>query len=252
MPECGSFSHLDLAQAIKELWRLRRGKSTILKSTYYYAKDEEIYRYGEAATFCYQVINGAVRITRKLSDGRRQVGAFYFAGDIFGFESCSKYCWSGEAIVEATTVRRLRRKALLRKAQSNLSFARIVWSITERDLRHADDHRILLGQLTATERMAAFFLQMNDRVGVDGKFDLPMVRPDIADYLGLTVETVSRVISGLSDARVIKRPAGHGRWVRGLTLLRPKSLRAMLPPSSTLDLSPISEDIIGKAFSSKT
>jgi CRP/FNR family transcriptional regulator, nitrogen fixation regulation protein len=224
-----------------------------LKSTYSYAKEEEIYRYGQAATFCYQVINGAVRITRKLTNGRRQVGAFYFAGDIFGFEPSSKRRWSAEAIVEATTVRRLLgRKALLEKAQSNLSFARSVWSITERDLRHADDHRILLGKLTATERMAAFFLQMNDRIGVDGKFDVPMVRTDIADYLGLTVETVSRVISGLSAARVIKRPDGHLRWSRGLALLRPERLRAMLPPLSALDLSPISEDVIGKKAFSKT
>ena len=73
MPECGSFSHLDLAQAIKELWRLRRGNSTILKSTYYYAKDEEIYRYGEAATFCYQVISGPdyEKAQRRTSPGWR-------------------------------------------------------------------------------------------------------------------------------------------------------------------------------------
>jgi CRP-like cAMP-binding protein len=88
-----------------------------LKSTYSYAKDQEIYRYGQAATFCYHVINGAVRIMRKLTNGRRQVGAFYFAGDIFGFEPSSKHRWSAEAIVEATTVRRLLgRKALLEKA----------------------------------------------------------------------------------------------------------------------------------------
>ncbi|WP_172899827.1 helix-turn-helix domain-containing protein [Bradyrhizobium erythrophlei] len=216
-----------------------------MKSTYSYAKDEEIYGEGKAATFCYQVINGAVRISRKLTNGRRQIGAFYFPGDIFGLEPWFQYRWSAEAIAEATTLRPVRRKALLRKAQSNLSFARNVWSITERDLRHADDHRILLGQLTATERLAAFFLQINDRIGVGGQIELPMSRTDIADYLGLTIETVSREITKLSDGRILSRPDGHLRWNSGITLLRPESLRAALPRSFAFDLSATSEDVMG-------
>lgn len=229
-----------------------RDKSTILKSTHSYKKDEEIYGQGTAATYCNQVVNGAICISITLTNGRRQIGAFYFPGDVFGLEPSIRYRWSANAIVEATTVRRVKRKALLRKAESRLSFARAVRSIAERDLLHAEDHCILLGQLTATERMAAFFLQMNNRIGVNGQIELPMSRTDIADYLGLTLETVSREISKLSDEGVLRRANGNPRWMRTLTLLRPEGLRAMLPPLSALDLSPVSEDVIQTIFSSKT
>jgi CRP/FNR family nitrogen fixation transcriptional regulator len=229
---------------MEEPWRLRRDKSTILKSTYSYKKDEEIYGQGKAATYCYQVVNGAIRISSKLTNGRRQIGAFYFPGDVFGLDPSMCYRWSAEAIVEATAVRRVKRKALLRKA------ARGVRSIAERDLLHAEDHRILLGQLTARERVAAFLLQMNNRIGVNGEIGLPMSRADIGNYLGLKLETVSREILALSDARVLRRLNGHLQWTRGLTLLRPESLRAMLPPLSGLDLSPISQDVIQTIFSS--
>jgi CRP/FNR family transcriptional regulator, nitrogen fixation regulation protein len=237
---------------MEEVWRLERHKGTILKSTYSYKKDEEIYGQGKAATYCYQLVNGAICILSKLTNGRRQIGAFYFPGDVFGLDPTMHYRWSAEAIVEATTVRRVKRKALLRKASSTLSFARGVRSIAERDLLHGEDHRILLGQLTARERVAAFLLQMNNRIGVNGEIELPMSRTDIGDYLGLTIETVSREISALSDERVLRRPNGHLRYNHGLTLLRPESLRAMLPPLYALDLSPISEDVIQTIFSSKT
>jgi hypothetical protein len=117
---------------------------------------------------------------------------------------------------------------------------------------HADEQRILLGKLTATERMAAFFLQMNNRIGVNGGIELPMSRSDVGDYLGLTVETAAREITKLSDQGILTRNVGHPRYTHGLTLLRPQSLRAMLPPLSALDLSPISADVIQAIFSSKT
>jgi CRP/FNR family nitrogen fixation transcriptional regulator len=223
-------------------------KRAIVKSTYSYHKDEEVYGQGTAATYIYQVINGAIRISSKLTNGRRQIGAFYFSGDIFGLESGIRHRWSAEAIAQATTVRRVKRKALLRKARSNLSLARSVGSITERDLLHAEDHRILLGQLTATERIAAFLLQINDRIGVNGEIELPMSRGDVGDYLGLTLETVSREVSKLSGMGILRRIDGHSRWTRGLSLRRPERLRAMLPPFSALALSPVSERVVQTIF----
>lgn len=133
-----------------------------------------------------------------------------------------------------------------------MSFARAVRSIAERDLLHADDHRILLGQLTATERVAAFFLQMNNRIGVSGEIELPMNRADVGDYRGLKLETVSREISRLSNMKILKRHDGPSRLTRGVTLLRPESLGPMLPPLSALDLSPISEDVIQTILPFKT
>jgi CRP/FNR family nitrogen fixation transcriptional regulator len=219
-----------------------------LKSTFSYQKNETIYRQGKAATYVYQVVNGATRILRTLSNGRRQIGAFYFPGDIFGLEPWIQYRWSAEAIVGTTTVHRVERKAVHRKARSASSLTWSVLSIVERDLLHADDHRIMLGTLTATERIAAFLLQMNNRIGVSGGIELPMSRADVADYLGLTVETAAREITKLSDQRILKRSGGPGPYARRLTLLRPASLRAMLPPLSALDLSPIREDVIQAIF----
>jgi CRP-like cAMP-binding protein len=141
----------------------------------------------------------------------------------------------------------VKHKAFVRKAQSNLSFARSLWNITARDLMRAEDHSIILG-LLASERMAAFLLEMNIRLGVDGEITLPMVRSDIADYLGLTIETVVREISKFSDEGLLRRN-GPG-WTRRLSVRRPERLFAMLPRLSALDLPPISDPVIQKMFSS--
>ena len=93
---------------------------------------------------------------------------------------------------------------------------------------------------------------MNNRIRVNGEIDLLMSGRDIGDYLGLELETVSREISKLSDEGILRRSNGSSRWQRGLTLSRPESLRAKLPRSITLDLLPVSEDVIQAIFSSKS
>jgi CRP/FNR family nitrogen fixation transcriptional regulator len=213
-----------------------------LNSSYSYEKNEKIYTRDEAATYVYQVATGAIRIFSELNDGHRQIGSFYFPGDIFGLEPGPRYRWSAEAVVAATTVHRVRHKAFVRKAH-----ARSLWNITMRDLLRAEDHSVVLG-LLAPERVAAFLLEMNSRLGVDGEITLPMSRSDIADYLGLTIETVAREISKFSDEGLLRRN-GPGR-TRRLSVRRPERLLAMLPRLSALDLPPISDPVIQKMFSS--
>jgi CRP/FNR family transcriptional regulator, nitrogen fixation regulation protein len=145
-----------------------------------YQKDEKIYEQGEAATYIYQVVSGAVRISSKLNNGNRQIGSFHFPGDIFGLEPGPRHRWSAEAVVGITTLRLVKRKVLMQKAQSDLSLARSLWTLTERDLLHADRHRVMLG-LSARERVAAFILEMNSRIGTDGEMDVPMKGPDVRD-----------------------------------------------------------------------
>jgi CRP/FNR family nitrogen fixation transcriptional regulator len=116
-----------------------------------------------------------------------------------------------------------------------------------RDLLRAEDHSVVLG-LLAPERVAAFLLEMNSRLGVDGEITLPMSRSDIADYLGLTIETVAREISKFSDEGLLRRN-GPGR-TRRLSVRRPERLLAMLPRLSALDLPPIGDPVIQKMFSS--
>ena len=167
-----------------------------------YRKDEEIYGEDEPAEYVYQVIHGAVRTYKLLSDGRRQIGAFLLPGDVFGLESGTNHRLAAEAVID-TTVRLMKRSSLEHAAGVDVQVARKLWSMTEGELRHAEDHMLLLGRKNAMERVANFLLEMDRRLTVAGMMALPMCRRDIGDYLGLTLETVSRTLSQLSDQGVL-------------------------------------------------
>src|SRR6201993_4302299 len=155
-----------------------------------YKKGTEVYGEREPADYIYQVKTGAVRSYKLLSDGRRQIGAFHLAGDIFGLENGSEHRFTAEAIVD-TTVRLIKRQSLEMVAESDAMVARNLLSMTTNNLQHAEDHMLLLGRKTSLERVAAFLLEMDKRLTPTGIIALPMSRRDIADYLGLTLETVS-------------------------------------------------------------
>jgi CRP/FNR family nitrogen fixation transcriptional regulator len=137
-----------------------------------------------------------VRSYKLLSDGRRQIGAFHLRGDVFGLESGPTHRLAAEAIID-TTVRLVKRSSLEKAAGADVLVARKLWAITASELRHAEDHMLLLGRKTAMERVATFLLEMDGRLAVAGMMALPMCRRDIGDYLGLTLETVSRALSQL-------------------------------------------------------
>jgi CRP/FNR family nitrogen fixation transcriptional regulator len=163
-----------------------------------YKKRSEIYGEKEPAEYVYQVKSGAVRSYKLLSDGRRQIGAFHLAGDIFGLENGGEHRFTAEAIVD-TTVRLIKRQSLEIVAESDTMVARNLLNMTTSNLQHAEDHMLLLGRKTSLERVAAFLLEMDKRLTAAGIIALPMSRRDIADYLGLTLETVSRVLSRLHE-----------------------------------------------------
>ena len=167
-----------------------------------YKKGTEIFGEKEPADYVYQVVTGAVRSYKLLSDGRRQIGAFPLTGDIFGLEIGSDHRFTAEAIID-TTVRLMKRRSLERVAESDVTVARNLLSMTTTNLRHAEDHMLLLGRKTSLERVAAFLIEMDRRSTAAGVLALPMCRRDIADYLGLTLETVSRALSRLHDLDVL-------------------------------------------------
>lgn len=167
-----------------------------------YKKGTEIYGEKEPADYVYQVKIGAVRSYKLLSDGRRQIGAFHLAGDIFGLENGGEHRFTAEAIVE-TTVRLIKRRSLEVVAESDAMVARNLLSMTTSNLQHAEDHMLLLGRKTSLERVAAFLIEMDKRLTATGIMALPMSRRDIADYLGLTLETVSRALSRLHDLGIL-------------------------------------------------
>jgi CRP/FNR family nitrogen fixation transcriptional regulator len=174
----------------------------IFLSEYRYRRGAEIFGEAEPADYVYQVAEGAVRSYKLLSDGRRQIGAFHLVGDIFGLENGPAHRFTAEAIVD-TIVRLVKRISLEQVAEADALVARDLLSMTTSNLQHAEDHMLLLGRKTSLERVAAFLLEMDRRLSPAGVMALPMYRRDIADYLGLTLETVSRALSCLHEKGII-------------------------------------------------
>jgi CRP/FNR family nitrogen fixation transcriptional regulator len=183
-----------------ELSGLQRAE--VVLSEFKYNRSEEIFGESEPAEYVYQVAEGAVRSYKLLSDGRRQIGAFHLVGDIFGLENGGVHRFTAEAIVD-TTVRLVRRQSLAHVAETDAIVARDLLNMTASNLKHAEDHMLLLGRKTSLERVAAFLLEMDGRLTAAGVMALPMTRRDIADYLGLTLETVSRALSWLHERGIL-------------------------------------------------
>ena len=175
------------------------------------AKDEEIFAEGDRAAYFYKVVSGAVRTFKLLSDGRRQIDAFHLPGDIFGMEAGDEHRFSAEALGGATIVA-YRRCSLEALASRDQAFANQVIASMMRSLERAQDHMLLLGRKHALEKIATFLLVLSERLTEDGHVDLPMSRIDIADHLGLTIETVSRSLTQLERQGVIELPA-HRRCI---------------------------------------
>jgi CRP/FNR family nitrogen fixation transcriptional regulator len=191
-----------LSNANADPFGLLTGHAGLVATEFTYRKDEEIYGEDEPAEYVYQVIRGAVRTYKLLSDGRRQIGAFHLPGDVFGLESSAAHRLAAEAILD-TTLRLVKRRSLEQSAQNDVRVARDLWSITSGELQHAENHMLLLGRKTAMERVATFLLEMDRRLARTGMIALPMCRRDIGDYLGLTLETVSRALSELQQQGVL-------------------------------------------------
>jgi CRP-like cAMP-binding protein len=172
-----------------------------------FPRNAEIYGEGEAADYIYRVVSGAVRTYKVLADGRRQVGGFYLPGDMFGLEPGDEHTFSAEAIAESTVLV-IKRSAVTALAERDTEVARQLWNLTGRELRRVQDHILLLIK-SAHERVATFLLEMAERVSGGNAVDLPMSRQDIADYLGLTIETVSRTLSHMESLATIEVPSSR-------------------------------------------
>ncbi len=208
---------------LRELGLKSDSNSIVSLSEFTYKKGTEVYGEREPAEYVYQVKSGAVRSYKLLSDGRRQIGAFHLAGDIFGLENGSEHRFTAEAITD-TTVRLVKRRSLEVVAESDAMVARNLLSMTTDNLQHAEDHMLLLGRKTSLERVAAFLLEMDKRLTAAGVMALPMSRRDIADYLGLTLETVSRALSRLHELGIL---AFIGNTQRQIVLLDRQQLASL-------------------------
>jgi CRP-like cAMP-binding protein len=173
-----------------------------------YPRNAEIFGEDEPADYFYKVASGAVRTYKLLDDGRRQIGGFHLPNDIFGLEADSAYRFTAEAISDSTILV-AKRSALVSLAARHVDLAQELWALTARELAHVQDLMLTLGRKTAQERVASFLLEMAGRSANFAAFELPMSRQDIADYLGLTIETVSRTLTQLENAAAISLPSSR-------------------------------------------
>jgi CRP-like cAMP-binding protein len=171
------------------------------------ARNSEIYGENEPADYLYKVVSGTVRTYKVLVDGRRQIGAFHLPGDMFGLETGDVHTFSAEAITDCR-ITVIKRSAVMALAERDNDVARQMWKLTARELHRAQEHNLILIK-SAQERVAGFLLEMSKRVSGEGAIELPMSRQDIADYLGLTIETVSRTLSHLERSAAIAVPTSR-------------------------------------------
>ena len=172
-----------------------------------FSRNMQIYSESEPADYLYKIVSGVIRTYRVLADGRRQISGFYLPGDIFGLEAGDEYTFSADAIADSRVLA-IKRSTLTALAAHDSQVAQQLWKFTARELQHVQDHTLLLVE-TARERVAGFLLEMEKRASVGNQIELPMSRQDIADYLGLTIETVSRTLTNLEKMATIDLPSSR-------------------------------------------
>ena len=188
---------------------VRRPAALVLDGLHHsHGQGETIFDEGAPADRVYQLISGSLRTCRILRDGRRQIEAFHFPGDVFGLESGPTYRSSAETLSE-TLVRVMPRAALDGLAAERGDVARRLLELATDSLRRSQDHVLMLGRRTACERVAALLLDLAERTGAQSLLDVPMTRQDMADYLGLTIETVSRTLTQFQHDGLIALPSAR-------------------------------------------
>ena len=186
-----------------------------------FLKNVEIYAESEPADYVYKVIGGAVRCYKILNDGRRQINAFYLPGDIFGLEIGGVHACSAEAVVDSKILL-IKRSSLIEIAARDNRVARELWTLTAAELQRMQQHAVVF-IMSAQQRVVSFLVEIAKRGATASELELPMPRVDIADYLGLTIETVCRTLKRLEKSAAIALPTFHHVVLRKMrrTLLNP-------------------------------
>lgn len=167
-----------------------------------------VFQEGDAGENIYNLTKGAVKLYKLLPDGRRQITGFLLPGDFLGLSGPDGYSYSAETI-EPTELCRFPRKRLDALFNEFPLLERRMLKLATDELIAAQDQMVLLGRRTAVERLAFFLLRLSERERVRGASGnpvlLPMTRGDIADYLGLTIETISRTLSQFKKQGLLKQ-----------------------------------------------
>lgn len=185
-----------------------------------YGRGEIIFNEGDPAEFAYKVLNGVVRLCKHLSDGRRQIAQFLLPGDFFSFMELSQHSFTAEAVSDVTLACYPQRQ-FERVVEERPGLRRRFAMLLSKRIHDSQNHLVILGRQMAKEKLASFLLMLVQRQGEDAgaPIDVQMSRQDIADYLGLTIETVCRVLSDMKRSRVIDIPNVHQLTIRNRDVL---------------------------------
>ena len=199
----------------------RRPSPTAMGAVANFRRNTTIFNEGDEAEYSYKVVSGAVRLSKMMSNGRRQVAEFALPGDFIGLNWLNEHAMTAETLSDVTLIC-YSRSRLDRLSDENPEIRAELFSTLRHDLWAAQNHLVLLGRQSALERVACFLLDMMARGKNIGKdmIPLPMARRDIADYLGLTIETVCRMLTRLKQCCTIDIPNRHSIIVRNLRALQ--------------------------------
>ena len=183
-----------------------------------FARNRTIFNDGDDANFTYRIVSGVVRLCKHTVQGRRLVTHFLLPGDYFGFMQLGTYSFTAEAVGDVVAVCYPQR-LLESLSEEDPAVRKKFRALFMDQVIGTQDHMLLLGCLSAEERLASFLLWLSERMGKDAFVEVPMGRQDIADYLGLTVETVCRALSKLKRAGVVDLPRSN-QLIQNLDSLR--------------------------------
>ena len=220
-----------------EAWRLHRPTLTSLRgpvtmnehlhmlrefsSRQQFSRNETIFSEGDAADHVYKIISGTVRLCRHMPDGRRHIADFMLPGDLVGFAECAEHPFTAEAIT-AAIVTSYPRNQFDRLGDGDPQVRANLLCLVTTSLLTAQQHLFVLSCQNAKERLASFILRMAARTDVltGDRLDLSMGRQDIADHLGLTIETICRAIAALKSDGTIAVPNSHQLILKDTGALR--------------------------------
>jgi CRP-like cAMP-binding protein len=196
----------------------------------HFTRNEPIFHEADPARHILQIVSGTVRLCRHTPDGRRHVAEFVLAGDLCGVLGGATQSFTAEAVTDVVVIA-YPRAQFDRMSQSDPVFREKVFSHLSRHLLSVQMHSFVLGCQSAKERLATFLLRLAERTGSirSGRVDLAMGRQDIADHLGLTIETICRAIAALKNDRVLEVPNTHQLVLRNIDALG--ELAGSAPPN---------------------
>jgi CRP/FNR family transcriptional regulator len=176
------------------------------------AAREVLFWEGDAADHLFEIVSGCLRLYKLMADGRRAIIGFVFPGEILGVSLRDRYLFTAEA-VGGVKLRRYPRAQMYANLARMPGLSQEILAMACDELSAAQDQMLLLGRKTAQERIASFLIAVAKRTAHDDvparEIELPMARVDIADFLGLTIETVSRVLTKLKSEGLIALPSPH-------------------------------------------